>query len=123
MPYIVISVVDKKNKLIDWLYIVDYFLSRILHLLRDTSIAFEGLHFLRRLLDDYNLWAERDHHHTITYDTGPRFTGLVGGAAPFSRLLRLARGTEDLFLPGFPREIKKESSQVANVIDNCQCHW
>ena len=69
MPYIVVIVVDKKNKLIDWLYIVDYFLSRIFHSLRDTNIAFEGLQSQGPLLDDYNLWAGRDHHHTISVMT------------------------------------------------------
>ena len=65
--------------------------SRIFHLDMNVTIASE----FKPLIAAYGLWARRDLYRAIPVMT--RDLGLMQRSALFSRLLRQARGTEDLF--------------------------
>jgi hypothetical protein len=86
--------------MIDWLIIYCFTsCSRIFHLYGDVTIAGEGWAAkFRPMLGAQGLWAGRDlYRATPTVTWGLSFSGFIWRTAPFSRLLRHARGVSVSF--------------------------
>ena len=79
--------------------------------LYDTGFIWTRHHYrlsaskLRHLYGGYGLWVGRDFHRSVTRGLG--FCDLTRRTPPLSRVLWQARGTENIFLPRFPRSFSK----------------